>query len=62
MIEPLKSRNARVEIFVAADAPTLQALLLAWFGASAQRTLLEVQYGYSQGAGDPFTCLVLYTE
>jgi hypothetical protein len=58
----MKARVTKVKGFVGADLPTLEAAINVWFGSAAERTFVAAVYQASQMGGEPYTCLVFYTE
>ncbi|MGH3428473.1 MAG: hypothetical protein ACRDQZ_13050 [Mycobacteriales bacterium] len=58
----MKARTTKVKGFAEADMPTLEASINTWFAAAAERTFVSAVYQASQVGGEPYTCLVFYTE
>jgi hypothetical protein len=58
----MKARITKVKGFAEADMPTLEAAINAWFGGAAERTFIAAVYQASQVGGEPYTCLIFYTD
>jgi hypothetical protein len=58
----MKARVTRVKAFSGVDLPTLETTINNWFRDAAEREFLAAVYQASQMGGEPYTCLVFYTE
>jgi hypothetical protein len=58
----IAARVIRVKAFSGADLVTIEAAINAWFAGAGEKTFLSAVFQASAMAGDPYTCLVFYSE